>query len=114
VKAIYRPRTLIELAMVRSILAANDIPYFVHNAGYASLFPGIQMELLNVPTVMVPPSLEESARELLEAYIPDIQDHLLPSLDFSIWHLARMVIEGFVCGWFVPRIGVHEKMPAEP
>ena len=113
-KAIYRPRTLIELAMVRSLLAANDIPYFVHNAGYASLFPGIQLDLLNVPTVMVPLSLAESAKELLEAYIPEIQDHLLPSLDYSIWHLTRMVIEGFFCGWFVPRIGVRERRPTEP
>jgi putative signal transducing protein len=63
-RSIYRPQTLIELAMVRSLLVAHDIPYYVHNDGYASLFPGIQMHLLNVPIVMVPAPLVESAKKL--------------------------------------------------
>jgi hypothetical protein len=58
--------------MARSILAAHDIPYFVHNGEYASLYPGIQMELLNVPTIMVPPSVADEARELLAAYLPEV------------------------------------------
>ena len=60
--SVHRPHTLIELAMARSILAAHDIPYFVHNGGYASLHPGMQIGLLNVPTVMVPPSAAQFAR----------------------------------------------------
>lgn len=102
--AIYKPYTLIELAMARSILAAHDIPYFVHNGGYASLYPGIQIGLLNVPTVMVPPSAAEEARELLRIYLPDIVDHLRPKAERSPWHLLRMLLEAIACGWFVPRI----------
>lgn len=56
--------------MATSILEAHDIPFFVHNGGYASLYPGIQIELLNVPTIMVPPSAAEAAKELLGAYCP--------------------------------------------
>ena len=63
--SIHRPHTLIELAMARSLLAAHDIPYFVHNGGYASLYPGMQIGLLNVPTIMVPPSAAQFAEELL-------------------------------------------------
>ena len=103
--AIHKPHTLIELAMTRSILAAHDIPYFVHNGNYASLCPGIQMYLLNVPTVMVPPSAAEWSRELLRAYLPEVEDHLHPRAERSPWHIARMALEALLCGWFVRRIG---------
>ena len=103
--SIHRPHTLIELAMARSLLAAHDIPYFVHNGGYASLYPGMQIGLLNVPTVMVPPSAAEFARELLRAYLADVEDHLQPRAERSVWHILRMVVEGMACGWFVRRIG---------
>ena len=91
--------------MVRSLLAANDIPYYVHNAGYASLYPGMQIDLLNVPTVMVPQSLAQSAKELLEAYLPDIREHQHPSPEVSWRDFFRMLAEAIICAWFVPRIG---------
>ena len=112
--SIYRPHTLIELAMARSILAANDIPYFVHNGGYASLYPGIQMHLFNVPTIMVPPSAAELAKELLHAYLPEVQAHLWPKAERSPWHILRMLFEAVCCVWFVPRVGSREKAPDEP
>ena len=91
--------------MVRSLLAAHDIPYYVHNAGYASLYPGIQMDLLNVPTVMVPQPLAESAKELIEAYLIDIREHLHPAPEASWRDFFRMLAEAVICVWFVPRIG---------
>lgn len=110
---IHKPQSLIEVAMARSILAAHDIPYFVHNGGYASLYPGIQIELLNVPTVMVPPSAAETARELLRAYLPDVVQHLRPQRERSPWHMARMLIEAIFCAWFVRRIGAASDEDAE-
>jgi Putative prokaryotic signal transducing protein len=91
--------------MARSILAANGIPYFVHNEGYSSLYPGIQMHLFNVPTIMVPPSAVETAKELLNAYLPEVQVHLRPKAERSPWHIVRMLVEAMCCVWFVPRIG---------
>ena len=110
---IHKPQSLIEVAMARSILAAHDIPYFVHNGGYASLYPGIQIELLNVPTVMVPPSAAETAKEPLGAYLPDVVQHLRPQPERSLWHIVRMLIEAFFCTWFVPRIGEATSWEAE-
>jgi hypothetical protein len=105
---------LIELAMARSLLAAHDIPYFVHNGGYASLYPGMQIGLLNVPTIMVPPSAAEFATELLRAYLTDVEDHIQPRAERSPWHILRMVVEGIACGWFVRRIGAkYQPMPDE-
>lgn len=90
--------------MARSILAAHDIPYFVHNGGYASLYPGMQMYLLNVPTIMVPPSAAEFAKELLRAYLAEVEDHLQPRVERSPWHMLRMLAEAIACGWFVRRM----------
>jgi Putative prokaryotic signal transducing protein len=115
VVSIYKPYTLIELAMARSLLAAHNIPYFVHNGGYASLYPGMQIHLLNVPTVMVPPSAAEFAKELLRAYLPDVADHLRPKIERSPWHILRMLVEAICCVWFVPRIGTNaKKVQTEP
>jgi hypothetical protein len=114
VRSIYRPHTLIELAMVRSLLAAHDIPYYVHNAGFASLYPGIQVDLLNVPTVMVPPSHVETARELLDAYIPEVAEHLRPAVERSLWHVLRLIVETVCCAWCVPRIGRGGNARTEP
>jgi hypothetical protein len=111
--AIHKPLTLLELAFAQSVLEANGIPYFVHNAGYASLYPGIQIDLLNVPTIMVPPSAVESAREVLAAYLGD-RDGLRPAPETSWWHIARMLIEGFFCAWFIPRVGGREGSADEP
>ena len=112
--SVHKPQTLIELAMARSILAANDIPYFVHNGGYASLYPGIQMHLLNVPTIMVPPSAVESAKEVLGAYLPEVESHLRPRPERSPLHILRMLVEAIFCVWFVPRIGANRETPTEP
>ena len=111
---VYKPNTLIEVAMARSVLAAHDIPYFVHNGGYASLYPGIQIDLLNVPTIMVPPSAAESARELLNAYLPEAVEHLHPAAERSFWHILRMLLEAVCCVWFVRRIGTTKGVAIEP
>ena len=100
--------------MAQSILTANDIPYYVHNGGYASLYPGIQMHLFNVPTIMVPPSAAEFAKELLRAYTAEIETYLRPKVERSPWHILRMLIEAFFCVWFVPRIGSSKKALTEP
>jgi Putative prokaryotic signal transducing protein len=69
--SVYKPQTLIQLTMAESLLMANDIPYYVHNQGYGGLYPGMQLDLLNVRTVMVPPSAVEAAREILAHYLSD-------------------------------------------
>lgn len=90
---VYKPHTLIEVAMARSVLAAHGIPYFVHNGGYASLYPDIQMDLRNVPTIMVLPSVAESAKEILDAYLPEAFDHLHPAASRE-WFARRCAVYG--------------------
>jgi hypothetical protein len=103
VTPVYKPQTLIELAMAESVLEANQIPYYVHNRGYGSLYPGMQLDLLNVQTILVPPSAAESARELLAHYLED-EPGLRHNRERSVWHMLRMFAEA-ACGWLVPRVG---------
>lgn len=102
--AVYKPQTFIELAVAESLLEANGIPYFVHNKGYASLYPGIQLDLLNVRTILVPPSVAEAAKDVLSHYLSD-EPGLRPNRERSFWHILRMLVEAACCAWFVPRVG---------
>jgi hypothetical protein len=96
--AVHKPQTLIEVAVARSILAAHDIPYFVHNGEYASLYPGIQIDLLNVPTIMVPPSAVEAARELLSAYLPEVGgSHKTEARAIPQAHYSNVARGGMLC-----------------
>ena len=103
--AVYKPQTLIQLAVAESLLEANGIPYYVHNRGYGGLYPGMQLDLLNVRTVMVPPSAAETAREVLLHYLSD-EPGLRPNAERSPWHILRMLAEALCGAWFVPRVGV--------
>ncbi len=48
------PRDEGELAFVKSLLDGNDIPYFVHNEHFGSLYPGLPLPF-NRRVVMVNP-----------------------------------------------------------
>ncbi len=52
-----------ELLAVVAMLEAHDIPCFVQNAGFGSLYPGPQIGAFNARAIMVP---EEKATEALE------------------------------------------------
>jgi hypothetical protein len=113
VTPVHRPQTLIELAVAESVLEANGIPYFVHNGGFGSLYPGIQLDLFNVRTILVPPSAADAAREVLEHYLGD-EPGLKANRERSLWHILRMLAEA-VCGpWIVPRVGATRGRRLEP
>ncbi len=111
--SVYRPETPTELALAESILEANGIPYFVHNAGLGSLYPGMQLHLLNTRTIMVPPSVAELAKEVLGHYLSDPSTVRLGS-EPSILHFLRMLVEGAFCAWVVPRIVSSPRVSNEP
>lgn len=108
---VYKPQTLIELAVAESVLEANNIPYFVHNRGYGGLYPGMQLDLLNVRTIMVPPSAADAAREVLNLYLGD-EPGLKTNRERSLWHIVRMLAEAMCGAWFVPRVGAVKRETA--
>ena len=62
------PRSEPELAVVRSLLEAHDIPVFVHGRHLGSLFPGLQIGRYNTQSVMVPEECAAAALQLLAGF----------------------------------------------
>ena len=104
---IYRPENGVELALAQSVLEAHSIPYFVHNGGFGGLYPGMQIDLYNVRTIMVPEGAAETAREVLAHFLdghnePAAADPAVGSR-LSTWDRVRLIAELLICGWCVPR-----------
>lgn len=103
---VYRPENGMQLALAESALAAHGIPYFVHNRGMGSLYPGPQIDHYNNRTVMVPPSAAGDAQEILSEYLGPA-DEVEPEADGAPRHptreKVRLVLEALMFTWFVPR-----------
>ena len=113
VTPVYHPETAIELAIAESLLEAHQIPYFVHNRGFAGLYPGIQLNLLNARTILVPPSVSELAKEVLAEYLADTSG-VRQNRERSLWHILRLIFETLSMGWCVPRVGNVSGQSLEP
>ena len=108
---IYRPESAIELAIVESLLEAHQIPYFVHNRGFAGLYPGIQLDLLNARTILVPSSAADWEKDVLSQYLSD-PSGFRANRERKFWHVLRLIVEALCMAWCVPRIGDVERKPA--
>lgn len=95
------PRSESELSVMVSMLVAHEIPYFVHNRGFGSLYPGMQVPLYNVQRVMVPLAYGEDAMNLFLAF-RDSYDDSFANEKLNIGDRLRGVAELLFCGWTVP------------
>lgn len=98
---IYSPTTEPELAVVQSMLEAHDIPCFIHNRNFGSIYPGLQIDSYNNRTVMVAKELEADARELLHQFQKDSVDSQ-SAMTMTSFDKMRIIFEGLLFGWFVP------------
>ena len=103
---VFRPEDGVELALAQSVLEAHRIPFFVHNGGFGGLYPGMQIDLYNVRTVMVPEAAAETARELLAHFVHRHDEPAATSSGeqerLSWWDRTRLIFELIVFGWCVP------------
>ncbi len=104
---VYKPENQSELAIILSMLQEHDIPYFIHNGGFGSLFPGLQIDLFNTQTIMVPPSAADIARKLIEDFI-ESKPIRETSERMDIEDKLRIVLEGLLLGWFIPGTRGHK------
>jgi hypothetical protein len=100
-----------DLALAESMLEANNIPCFAHNRHFSGLYPGVQIELYNVCTLMVPQAAADEARVILQdllAVSPDATSETVqgspaaPAPRPGFRQIMRMVLEFFMFGWFIP------------
>jgi hypothetical protein len=104
--AVCCPDNPADLALAESLLAAEGISYFVHNRHFSGLFPGVQIRLYNVSTVMVPEAdllrSREVLADLLMAIEPESPQAAVSRPRISMGHKFRMVLEFLFFGRFVP------------
>ena len=95
------PDTESHVALIVSALHAAGIPYFVHNAGIGSLFPGLQIAAYNARSIMVP----ESRAELALGIIDELEiTHFGPHSNPTARDKWRMLVEVIFLGWMMPGV----------
>ena len=105
---LYSPQTEIDLALIRSILEGEGIPFFVHNDYFGSLRIGPCIPLYNEKTIMVNENDFSRASELISDYLKNTGSKDASGVngafqsDYSLSDKIRVVIEFFLCGWIVP------------
>ena len=101
---IYSPGDEVELALLKSMLEFNDIPFFVHNDHYGSLINGPRIGLLNKKTIFVSEDSAEKAQKIISEYLKKSQDHNKGNYksNYSITDKIRVIIEALIFGWFMP------------
>lgn len=100
---LFSPENEVQLALAKSLLEAEGIPFFVHNDHFGSLYVGIQIEYLNRKTIMVDEAYEVRAREVMAEFLDNARpEPVLETGKYSVWDKLRMIAEGLVFGWVVP------------
>lgn len=70
-KKLYIPTDESELVFLKSFLDAEELPYFVLNDNFGSMYSGVYMNNFNAKTIMVPEEFYEDAKELILSVIED-------------------------------------------
>jgi hypothetical protein len=97
---IYIPDRPWKLALVICLLEAYGVPHFVHNFYLGGLFPACpEIDIYNLRRVYVPAEMGPYARQLLEDFFPSLE---ATPYEMSGRDKLRVVLEGFVGGWFIP------------
>ncbi|MDD5224768.1 MAG: DUF2007 domain-containing protein [bacterium] len=100
---LYSPNSEAELAVIKSLLQGEGIPFFVHNDNFGSLYMGLKVDLLNKKTIMVDEEFEESAKELLSDFLNNTESDSSPrSTNYSLLDKIRMILEGIFFTWIIP------------
>ena len=70
-RKLYIPKDESELAVIKSILDSAEIPYFVRNEYFGSLYMGVAMGSFNSKPIFVDENYFEDAKELLSEIVEE-------------------------------------------
>ena len=70
-KKLYIPADESELVFLKSVFEADDIPYYVLNDNFGSVYPGIYAKGFNSKTIMVPEEYYDEAKDIIKSVIDD-------------------------------------------
>jgi hypothetical protein len=72
-KKLYVPSNESELVFIKSVLDADEVPFYVQNDNFGSLYSGAYMSYFNAKTVMVPEEYYEDAKQIIQSVIKDAE-----------------------------------------
>lgn len=72
-KKLYIPSNESELVFIKSVLEADEVPFYVQNDNFGSLYSGAYMNYFNAKTIMVPVEYYEDAKEIIKSVIKDAE-----------------------------------------
>ena len=100
---LFAPRNAAELALIRGLLDAEKINYYVQNDNFGSMYIGPQIELYNKKMIMVQDDQYERARDMLTDFLEHTDDKdEAPLSKYSVFDKVRLVAEFLLFGWVMP------------
>lgn len=100
---LYSPESESELAILKSLLDAEQIEYFIFNDHFGSLRVGPPIALFNAKAIVVKEKDFEQAKSILDEYLSNSKkENEGPPSKYSWRDKARMVMEVLFFGWFIP------------
>lgn len=100
---LYSPENEIELALIRSILDAEDIGYYVKNDHFGSLKVGPKIELFNAKTILVSREDHQRAKYIMSDFIQLGRKQLPSEAAGYDWRdKIRMLLEIVLFAWIMP------------
>ena len=102
-KNLYKPENEVELSLIKSILESENIPYFVSNDHFGSLYIGPQIDLYNAKMIMVDEAYYDRSKDLIDDFLNSVRKGSeTPNIKYSLFDKIRMVFEAFIFMWFIP------------
>lgn len=102
-KNLYKPENEVKLSLIKSILENENIPYFVKNDHFGSLYIGLQIDLFNARMIMVDEEDYDRSKELIADFLDKIKEEPdAQKIQYSLFDKIRMVSEAFIFGWIIP------------
>lgn len=99
-KEIYTSRSEAELIVVRSVLDAEGIPYFVRNETFGSIVVGPRIDKYNTKSIVVSDESADRALELVAQFdAAGAPESCVPA---SRRDRLRMILETVLFSWIVP------------
>jgi hypothetical protein len=98
---LYSPNDELELSMLRGLLDADGIRYFVLNDYFGSMRVGPQIGLVNKKTIMVAPEDHDRAKDIISNFLQYSKEEEGES-QYSFSQKLRMVVEALLFTWFMP------------
>lgn len=100
--ALYSPNDELELSMIRGLLDAYEIRYFVLNDYFGSMRVGPQIDLVNKKTIMVAPEDHDRSKEVISNFLENSTDDEEVEMRYTTGQKLRMIIEALLFTWFIP------------